>query len=116
MAETLNNAETAQLGIGAVSHSNFPSETKMEIVSIDDKLSIHFLYVPEGYDITKLTFEYHKTQVIGRLKQFNRVKLLQNWKQNNGDLVKIFTEILQKRGWDFSQFPNPVAYASYYCG
>ena len=116
MAETLNNADPAQLGIGAVSHSNFPSETKMAIVSIDDNLSIHFLYVPEGYNITKLTFEHHKTQVIGRLKQFNRVKLLQNWKQNNGDLVKIFTEILQKRGWDFNQYPNPVAYASYYCG
>ena len=33
-----------------------------------------------------------------------------------GDLVKIFTEIVQKRGWDFIKFPNPVAYASYYCG
>lgn len=99
-----------------VSHSNFPSETKMEIVSIDEKLSIHFLYVPEGYIISKLTFEDHKTQVIGRLKQFNRVKLLKTWKKDNGDLVKLFTEVLSNRGWDFSQFPNPVAYASYYCG
>ena len=99
-----------------VSHSNFPSETKMEIVSIDEKLSIHFLYVPEGYVISKLTFESHKTQVIGRLKQFNRVKLLKTWKKDNGDLVKLFTEVLSKRGWDFGQYPNPVAYASYYCG
>lgn len=95
---------------------DLPSETKMEIFSIDDKLSIHFLNVPEGYNISKLNFEHHKTQVIGRLKQFNNVKLLHSWKKDNGDLVKIFADMLEKRGWDFSQYPNPVAYASYYCG
>jgi hypothetical protein len=94
--------------------NNNSIKTKMEIISINDKLSIHFLYVPKDYDITKLTFEQHKTRIIGRLNQFNRIKILECWKKDNVNLVKIFTRILQKRGWNFDLFPNPVAYISYY--
>lgn len=91
------------------------NEVKMEIVGIDDKLSIHFLYIPKDFNIKSLNFDHHKTQIIGRLNQFNRIKILKKQKEDNGDLVKLFTEILQKRGWDFESFPNPVAYATYYC-
>jgi hypothetical protein len=89
---------------------------KIEIVSINDKISIHFMHVPEGFNIMNLTYEHHQTKVIGKLKQFNRVKLLEKWKENNGNLVEIFTGILRERGWDFNKFPNPVAYAVYYHG
>ena len=97
-----------------VSHSN-SIDTKIEIVSINEKLSIHFLYVPDGYVVSKLSLSEHKTEVLGRLKQFNKLKYLKSWRKENENLVKIFTEVLEKRGWDFVQFPNPVAYASYYC-
>ena len=97
----------------SIQNEEIPSETKMEIISIDENLSIHFIYVPHGYAISKLTMEKHVTQVIGRLKHLNRVKILKSWKKDNGDLVKAFTEILKSRGWDFDKFPDPVAYASY---
>jgi hypothetical protein len=101
--------------IDSVSHSNF-IDTKVEIVEIDERLSIHFIYVPEGYNISKLSLSDHETKVIGRLKQFNRIKMLENWKKDNVNLVKVFTNILEKRGWDFNKFPNPIAYATSYCG
>lgn len=88
-------------------------ETKIEIISINTTLSIHFIYVPEDYSISKLNLENHKTKVIGRLKQFNRVELLSTWKKDNGNLVELFTKLLEKRGWDFKEFPNPIAYAAY---
>lgn len=91
-------------------------DTKMEIVEIDEKFSVHFIYVPEGYNITSHTITEHKTQVIGRLKQFNRLKCIASWKQDHKDLVAFFTQILEKRGWDFRQFPNPIAVGVYYCG
>ena len=72
--------------------------------------------MPDGYVVSKLSLSEHKTEVLGRLKQFNKLKYLKSWRKENGNLVKIFTEVLEKRGWDFVQFPNPVAYASYYCG
>ncbi len=101
--------------IDSVSHSN-SIDTKVEIVEIDERVAIHFVYVPEGYNISKLSLADHETKVIGRLKQFNRIKLLQKWRKDNGNLVETFTKILEKRGWDFNQFPNPIAYATYYCG
>jgi hypothetical protein len=52
------------------------NEVKMEIVGIDDKLSIHFLYIPKDFNIKSLNFDHHKTQIIGRLNQFNRIKIL----------------------------------------
>lgn len=90
--------------------------SKIEIVSIDDKFSIHFISIPEGYMVTNLNLELHKTWLIGRLNQFNRVKLLKPWRKGNKDLVAFFTDILQKRDWDFIKFPNPIAFASYYVG
>lgn len=89
-------------------------ETKLEIIQISDVISIHFLYIPEGYTFKKITMDNHKTKLIGKLKQFNRLKLLSNWKEANGDLVKLFTEALEKKGWDFKKFPNPTAYACEY--
>lgn len=98
-----------------VSRSN-EIDTRMEIVEIDEKFSVHFIYVPDGYNITSHKISEHKTQVIGRLKQFNRLKCISTWKQDHKDLVAFFSEILEKRGWDFRQFPNPIAVGVYYCG
>jgi len=91
-------------------------ETNLSVIKIDDKLSIHFVYVPEGYAISELTLDNHETQVIGRLKQLNRIKSMKSWKKEGGDLVKLFTDALLKLGWDFEAFPNPVAYVTYYHG
>lgn len=85
-------------------------ETKIEVITITDEVTIHFLYVPEGYKFKKIVMEHHRTKLIGKLKQFNRIKLLASWKKENGDLVKLFSEALEKRGWDFKKFPNPTAY------
>lgn len=89
---------------------------KLAIVKIDEKFSVHFIPVPEGYHITSHTITEHKTQVIGRLKQFNRLKCIASWKQYHKDLVMLFTKILEKAGWDFDQSPNPIAVGVYYCG
>ena len=107
--------KNAQLPQSSVSHSD-SIDTKIEIVSINEKLSLHFLHVPDGYVVSKLSLSEHKTEVLGRLKQFNKLKHLKSWRKENENLVEIFTEVLEKRGWDFVQFPNPIAYASYYCG
>ncbi len=101
--------------IDSVGHSN-SIDTKVEIIEIDERFSIYFVYVPEGYNISKLSLSDHEAKVIGRLKQFNRIKMLEKWKKDNGNLVQVFTNILEKRGWDFNQFPNPIAYATSYCG
>ena len=85
-------------------------KTRIEVVSISEEVSIHFLYVPEGYKFKKIVMEHHKTKLIGKLKQFNRIKILSVWKKDNRDLVKLFTDVLEKKGWDFKEFPNPTAY------
>jgi hypothetical protein len=84
-----------------------------EIVSINDKFFIYFLSIPNDYEISNFKVEHHKTHIIGRLNQFNRIKVLKNWKKEYGCLVKLFKEVLEKRGWDFREYPNPVALAAY---
>jgi hypothetical protein len=83
---------------------------KTEIVQVTDNLCIQFIYVPEDHRVSNLEVEGHETCFIGRLNQFNRIKLLQNWKNHHGDLERIFTAVLSSRGWDFNEFPNPGAF------
>lgn len=106
--------ENPALSKTSVSDSN-SMESKIEIVGISKELSIHFIHVPDGYSISKLNLSDHKTEVLGRLNQFNRLKYLKKWKEENGNLVHLFTNVLKSKGWDFEKFPNPVAYAAYYC-
>lgn len=83
---------------------------KTEIVQVTNNLSIQFLYVPEDSRVTKFEMEGHEIFFIGRLKQFNRIKYLKKWRNKYGDLVKLFTKALSNRGWNFTEFPNPVAF------
>lgn len=87
-------------------------ETKYEIISINENISIHFIYVPKGYEIKKNDLEGFETKKLSRLKDLNRVRLIKHWKENNSCLVKFFTEVLNKKGWDFNKFPNPTAFAA----
>lgn len=87
------------------------NESKIAIVNIGDNLSIYFMYIPDGYGITEVNSETQKTQIIGKLKQFNKLKILKPQKLDNGDLVKLFTDVLIQKGQDFNKYPNPTAYA-----
>lgn len=89
-------------------------ESKIEIISVDEKVSIHFIHVPDDYKVKKFDLSEHKTQVIGRLKQFNKYKIISSWKEGNKDLVKFFTQLLSERGWDFEKYPNPIGVLAYY--
>lgn len=87
-------------------------DTKYEIISINEKLSLHFVYVPEGFEISKIDLSEHETKKLSRLKNLNRVKLLSHWKKQNGCLVKCFEKILKSKNWDFDKFPNPTVFAA----
>ena len=99
-----------------VSHSNSEILTKHEIISITDKLSIHFIYVPIGYKVSNLSLSEHEVVKLTRLKNLNRSKLLHKWKLKVGNLSDFFAKQLKYKDWDFEKYPNPIAFASYYCG
>lgn len=85
-------------------------ETAYEIVSITKELSLHFVFIPDGYELKKFELSEHSTKKISRLKDLNRVKMLNHWKKENGCLVKAFEEILKRRNWNFDKFPNPMVF------
>lgn len=85
-------------------------ETAYEIITITDTISIHFVYVPEGHKLKKVTLEDHKIHKLSRLNSLNRVKKLNNLKHENGCLVKLFRDALTKKGWNFEKFPNPESF------
>lgn len=89
---------------------NWDGSTKVEIIELTPEFGIHFIYVPDGYNVSSYSVTEHETKIIGRLKQFNRIKLIKTWKQDHSDLVGMFTELLIKRGWDFETYPNPIAF------
>lgn len=83
-------------------------ESKMEIIDINEDVHMLFVYVPDGYKFQSHKHEGHKTKYLGKLNSFNRIKLLEHWK-SQGCLVKLFTEVLKNRNWDFEKYPNPSA-------
>jgi hypothetical protein len=85
-------------------------KTYVEIIGISKEFAIKFIYVPNGYSITKFNFEGHRMDKIGKLNSFNRLKILKSWRQKNNNLVKLFTELLLKKDWDFIKYPNPMAF------
>jgi len=89
-------------------------ETKIEIFTLDKLFNLYFIYVPKGYKTKSITMEQHKSRQLGRLKSFNRIKLLEHWKKQHGDLVKFFTSALENRGCDFDKYPNPIAFLTMY--
>ena len=90
-------------------------ETKLELVEISNGVIFQFIYIPKGYILKSFTLENHKTHYLGRLNSFNRIKLLDKLKKDNGCLVLAFTKLLKTRGWDFDKFPNPVATVAIHC-
>ena len=88
-------------------------ESKIELIEIAEGVIIQFVYVPKGYQLKTLVLEEHTTRYLGKLNSFNRIKLLENLKVNNGCLVTAFTNLLKSKGWDFEKFPNPAASVSY---
>ena len=88
-------------------------KTKIEVITINDNLVFQFFHIPVGFHIKKVGLDGFKTQKIGRLKSFNRLKLFKKNRIKGEDVVKGFTELLTKKGWDFSKFPNPMAYGSF---
>jgi len=83
-------------------------ESKMEIVDINEDVHILFVYVPDRYKFKSHKLEDHKTKYLGKLNSFNRIKLLEHWR-SQGCLVKLFTEVLKNRNWNFEKYPNPSA-------
>ncbi len=88
----------------------YQAAMQMEIISLTKDVSIAFIHATDGHRVNSFTVEQHRTEYIGKLKSFNRLKCLKQWKKNNGDLVKAFIKILNKKDWDFVQWPNPDAY------
>ncbi len=91
-------------------------ESKLELVEISEGVIMQFVYIPKGYKFKTHTLENHKTHYLGKLNSFNKIKLLDKWKEENGCLVAAFTKVLEARGWDFIKFPNPVATIAIYQG
>ena len=89
------------------------TETKIEVITINDNLVFQFFYIPEGFQVSECNLEGFRTEKIGRLNSFNRLKIFRKNRANGEDMVKGFTELLSKKGWDFSKFPNPIAYGSF---
>lgn len=87
-------------------------DTKYEIIAVNDDLSLHFIYVPEGYELSKVDLSEHETKKLSRLKNLNRVKMLKHWKDQNGCLVEFFKKVLISKGWDFKSFPDPTVFAA----
>ena len=85
-------------------------ETAYEIIPITKKVSIHFVYVPDGHKLKKVNLENHKIHKLSKLKNLNRVDKLKNLRPINGCLVKLFTEALIKKNWNFEKFPNPESF------
>jgi len=92
-------------------------ESKVEFITLSEKAMLQFVYIPVGYKVSKWTLENHKVYKVGLLNSFNKIKLISHWKtKEHNCLVKVFTEQLEKQGWDFNKFPNPTAYMAIYEG
>lgn len=88
-------------------------EYKVEIVAITNNFALQFVHIPKGYKYKSSNFEESETRYLGKLNNFNRLKLIEHWKQDNTCLVESFTKVLEKKGWDFNKFPNPIAIIIY---
>lgn len=84
-------------------------ELKTVIISLTNEISMLFVYVPDGYDLSRYSIEVLEIQKIGRLNSFNRLKILKPWKKDN-NLVQLFKIALKREGWNFDKFPNPIAF------
>lgn len=89
-------------------------QSKIEIINITKDLSIHFVYIPDGYKMNRYILENHKIYRIGKLSFFNKSKKLEYLRKHKPDLVNFFTEELKKKGWDFNLYPDPTAVVAYY--
>lgn len=85
-------------------------ETAYKIITITEKVSIHFVYVPEGHKLKNVVLTGHKIYKLSKLKNLNRVNKLKNLRPLNGCLVKLFRDMLTKKDWDFKKFPNPESF------
>jgi len=90
-------------------------EAKIELIEISDGVIFQFVYIPKGYKLKKCTLENHKVHYLGKLNSFNRIKLMEKWRKDNGCLVAAFTKLLKQKGWDFDKFPNPVTTVAIRC-
>ena len=88
-------------------------ETKIEVVTISDDLIFQFFYVPKGFQVKECNIEGFKTEKIGNLNSFNRLKLFKKQRIRGENVVEIFKNMLKVRGWDLLKFPNPVVYGSH---
>lgn len=79
----------------------------MKIVTIGE-ISMMFVAVPETHELTSFELSEHVTKYIGRLKEFNTLDVLKNWRKDNFDVEKLFTDKLIHWKWNFKEFPNPV--------
>lgn len=84
-------------------------EGKIQIVQFTETVCLYFIYMPDGYEFKEFKIDNHESKYIGRLKSFNRLKILEHWKEQNGCLVTAFTKLLNTYDWDFDKFPNPIA-------
>lgn len=85
-------------------------------IKINDLVTMHFVYVPENMHISNVAIDGHTCDIIGRLKSFNRLKVLKPWKEKYPNLVKTFTDTLIGMEWDFEKHPNPVMFLTRYEG
>lgn len=85
-------------------------QSNVTSIKINNKAWMFFIYAPKGFKISKLDIECHDCYVLGRLSQFNRLKALRTWREELGDLVKLFTSALTQKGWDFNKYPNPIGF------
>ena len=86
----------------------------VELIELSSTSFILFSSIPDGYNVTGSTLENHIFQRLGKLKSFNRIKVLEKWRSQHGDIYKIFKDALISRNWDFEKYPNPDAFISIY--
>ena len=81
---------------------------KMEIVDVNNDYAVMFIGVGNTYKVSNVKIEGFKLTYLGLLSNFNRIKVLKTWRDNNDDLVQVFRSVLNKRGYDPKL--NPTAY------
>ncbi len=86
---------------------------KIRIIALDEEMSICFISSFHDLNITNLSITEHNLEVIGFLKEFNKLPFFRKLKRRYKELVAPFSELLQQNNWDFNQYPNPFALALY---
>jgi hypothetical protein len=85
-------------------------ESSVIIVPIDEQFSIVFCHIPDGYKPYSFKIEGHRSMPLGKLLSFNRIGKIAHWRKNGENLVKIYSSLLEKAGFNLDKYPNPMAY------